>query len=151
MTITEFILARVEEDEAAARRARSAVSYRSGEWHADDADDEAPWLENGVYTYDVHHGSAFFATRLPQGASTHIARHDPARVLAECESKRRIVGLHTVDHRDDRDICAECGPEEDVRFQVDHYDRGWPCPTLRALAAVWADHPDYQPAWKVQQ
>jgi hypothetical protein len=60
------------------------------------------------------------------------------RGLAECEAKRRIVGLHGVDQDG---YCACCV-----------YDSGgldvWPCLTLRALAAIYADHPDYCGEWK---
>lgn len=62
----------------------------------------------------------------------HIARHDPARVLAEVEAKRQIVEHHGEPH--------EC-PEYDVAWDS-------PCPTLRHLAAVYADHPDYREEWK---
>ena len=48
----------------------------------------------------------------------------PARVLAECESKRRIVEM-----------------------AVDGYEYN-PNPTLRYLAAVHADHPDWREEWR---
>lgn len=54
----------------------------------------------------------------------------PARVLAQVAAMRRIVEWHATGH--------ECT----------HYlltDE--PCPTLRALASVWADHPDYSDEW----
>jgi hypothetical protein len=52
----------------------------------------------------------------------HIARHDPARVLADVEAKRRIV---------------EWDAEQPV-------DRG----VLNILASVYADHPDYREEWR---
>jgi Family of unknown function (DUF6221) len=57
----------------------------------------------------------------------------PARVLAECKAKRAIVGRHQ--QYEGNGICEECR----------HYD---PCDTLRFLAAVYADHPDYREEWK---
>ncbi|WP_434744798.1 DUF6221 family protein [Streptomyces sp. A-14] len=30
----------------------------------------------------------------------------------------------------------------------DHCERAAPCPDLRDLAAVYADHPDYQQEWR---
>ena len=66
------------------------------------------------------------------------------RVLAECAAKRRIVGLHYQDVVPGKFDLAE-----------DHAcDRGWgdvayteDCTTLRALAAVYSDHPDYRQEW----
>jgi hypothetical protein len=60
------------------------------------------------------------------------------RVLAESRAKRQIVGLHGID-RDG--YCACCVYDSgglDVR----------PCLTLRALAAVYADHSDYREEWR---
>jgi hypothetical protein len=92
VTLTEFLLTRIAEDEIAARMAVKAA------------------------------GASWSSKPRPRGFSTdvHVARHDPARVLAECEAKRVIV--------------KESKPDED-----------W---VLYVLAAVYADHPDYLPEWK---
>jgi hypothetical protein len=83
----------------------------------------------------------------------HFAQWNPARarVLAECEAKRRIVALHGdgghtvgwtkdvyggVDH-----ACLECGT-------FDEYGVEWPCTTLRILALLYTDHPDYVEEWR---
>jgi hypothetical protein len=50
--------------------------------------------------------------------------HDPARVLREVEAKRKILA------------------------QQPEHDRGRRNDVLRALAAVYEDHEDYDPAWK---
>jgi hypothetical protein len=63
----------------------------------------------------------------------HIARHDPARVLREVAAKRKILAEHAQGWG--HPCEAYTGPE-------------FPCPTLRALAGVWSDHPDYDPAWQ---
>lgn len=63
---------------------------------------------------------------------------DPARVLALCEAHRRIVEWHEPYRMASLDYCSSCG---DVP-QVDY-----PCPTLRALAVIYADHPDYRAEW----
>ena len=60
----------------------------------------------------------------------------PERALAECEAKRRVVEEHSPY---DEEWCSSCG---DVP-QVDY-----PCLTVRALAAVYADHPDYRDEWR---
>jgi hypothetical protein len=51
----------------------------------------------------------------------------------ECEAKRRIVELHRAK---DNGFCTHCNWK-------------WPCVTLRLLALPYADHPDYQPEWRV--
>jgi hypothetical protein len=66
--------------------------------------------------------------------SRHITRWDPARVLAECDAKRRIV-------EDLQDELANQHDPEPTTLQL--ADR-----TLRALALPYADHPDYREEWK---
>lgn len=91
----------------------------------------------------------------------HIARHDPARVLAEVEAKRRILRIHNTPAvvspklaalglregeapEDDRS-CMGCGLDEmDEPITADVNQ----CPILRALALPYADHPDYQEQWR---
>lgn len=51
-------------------------------------------------------------------AAGHIIRHDPARVLADVEAKRKIIDLHF----DRNDYCDVCGTL-------------WPCLTLQLLAS----------------
>lgn len=55
-------------------------------------------------------------------------------VLAECAAKRKIV--------------EECGPgvDEVCQSYAGNYVYA-PCPTLRAVAVPYADHPDYQQEW----
>jgi hypothetical protein len=59
--------------------------------------------------------------------AAHIARWDPARVLAECEAKRLLL---------QREPCDDTGVGDD------------PCHHLRALAVPYADHPDYREEWR---
>ena len=65
-----------------------------------------------------------------------------SRVLAEVEAKRTILELHADLHE-----CPGVGPGgwDGVA------DRDQPCPTLRHLAAVYADHAGYNPEWAPQQ
>jgi hypothetical protein len=56
----------------------------------------------------------------------------PQRILAECEAKRRIVGLVGPAH-DERDEPIPGSGLPDV---------------LAALALPYADHPDYREEWK---
>lgn len=132
MTITEFLLARIAEDEAEAQACVVEVGpTRAGELYEDgsglaeaDAFPSYPW---GVGPSEL----AYMA------GSGH-----PARVLAECEAKRQIIELHqrcnVHDHPGDEcDACQRCGDGSI-----------WPCDTLLAVASVYADHPDFDPAWR---
>lgn len=83
--------------------------------------------------------------------AVHIARHDPARVLAEVAAKRRIIDLHhslgPSAGTEDEVVCDACGPEEDISFRVETYGGRWPCTTLRLLASVYAGRPGWRSEW----
>lgn len=125
MTLTEFLLARIAEDEAWAREAAPSP------WSAYDSVTEDGWplFNYGDFGWSVH-GPGVETEDSQQGRATagHIARHDPARVLAECGAKRRMVRLHS--------------PHQLTADDV-------PCETLRALALPYADYPDFNPDWNV--
>lgn len=64
------------------------------------------------------------------------------RMLYECEAKRRIVeGRTGIPHPSDGCDGSCDGPN-------DHWHLVYEWDVLRALAAVYADHPDYREAWK---
>lgn len=78
----------------------------------------------------------------------HVARWDPARVVAEVAAKRAILDLHAIVSngcdKPDSDYCQEC-----------YYDRGYnpqgfpmPCPTVRLLALPYASNPGYEESWR---
>lgn len=75
----------------------------------------------------------------------HIARHDPARVLAEVEAKRRIVERYAETEKR-ADSCIRNGlssePDDEV---AERLALEWCC---RMLALPHAEHEDYQPEWK---
>lgn len=102
-----FLLARIAEDEAVARTASWTGSIDFGGEDALAADQS--------------------------GISRHIARWDPARVVAECTSKRALLDHHATTDAGECGICADG-------------HKGY-CWTVRLLAAPHADHPDYDPAW----
>lgn len=86
--------------------------------------EESGWHETeefGVQA-DVRHGRAEYPIVGFTPASAHIARHDPARVLREVDAKRRIL----------------------AEFRAFEMSEG----TVRALASVYADHPDYRKEWR---
>ena len=117
--LAAFLAARLDEDEAIARHAGSCDFY-------DDVDDSVPLADE----------------------RNHILRHAPARVLREVAAKRAILDVHsatypvTYPQPSGQPTCGVChaggwdwDPEQ------------WPCPTVRALAAVYSDHPDYRQEW----
>jgi len=117
--LTEFLLARIAEDEAVARE--QAATTQTGialEWER-----------------DVDYGERYLTI-------------DPARILAECEAKRRIVDLHATAAvwQLECPTCAVGAFEDHGTAEVDREPH--PCGTLRALALPYADHPDYRPEWK---
>jgi len=129
MTLTEFLLARIAED------AEMAQANLWLDWTAESDQIDARWwiASPGVGRL---YSTGYVGNGDSQPAARHIARHDPARVLAECAAKRAIVALHAVIPRpDDASYC-----EED--------EAPFPCPTLRALALPYAEHPDYDEAWR---
>lgn len=80
-------------------------------------------------------------------AAGHVVRWDPARVLAECAAKRRIIEEH--DNVNDGN-CGTC--------VVGHWGyptnggaspARWPCPTLLALAQPYAGRPGWREEWKL--
>lgn len=118
MTITEFLLARIAEDEAAAKHAGSFT----------------PWSD--TFQRDDY---------------GHLTIQ-PDRVLAECEAKRRIVALWDEVH-DPVDQALDPNPHdpgiepEDLYETHDGIDVTL-VDTFRAMATVYADHPDYDEAWR---
>lgn len=106
--LAEFLLARIDEESSLASAAD------------EDAQTRAPITDGLTAAADDHR-------------VVHMFRWSPARVLAECEAKRRIV--------------------EDYLSQLNSHQSGWDARTprdypLRALAAPYADHPDYRAEWK---
>lgn len=73
MTITEFLEARIAEDEALAREAEK--------WADDGPEPHLRWLGDG---------NDRLVNRFRQ-AGPHMAHWSPARVLAECAGKRALV------------------------------------------------------------
>ncbi|MEV7584406.1 DUF6221 family protein [Streptomyces erythrochromogenes] len=122
MALVQFLRARLDEDE------QIALSHRqwSPDWYFDDT--------AGEIRDSVNRGTvAFVPAELD---ATHIARHDPARALAEVEAKRRIIADY------ERYVAER-------RRAMGGWD-SYPgeSPILAALAAVYADHPDYRDDWR---
>ena len=144
--LAAWILARVADDEAVARAASKGHVWT--------------WADGGEVLL-TDHRSAFGRECIidTEGANppgpkpgAHIARHDPARVLAECTALRAVLEIHApVEVYRERPLaCTTCvKADEGGDYVIDEPEAVWPCPTLRALASIWADHPDFDPTWRL--
>lgn len=75
----------------------------------------------------------------------HIVRHDPARVMRGAAALRLVVAQHSTQPGGLTWACAGCPSSGHCNDpDVEHLDD---CPTLRALALTWAEHPDYLAEW----
>jgi len=149
MNITDFLEARIAEDEAAANNATGARWVVLSGVNASMVNIDPTNVRDEKWKYGRF---GHIATTSHDAAyAEHIARHDPARVLAECAAKRAIIAEHApVDYSGigmtSPNACSLCGTElsmSDWEWVLDSF----PCPTLKALAAIYRDHPDYQEAW----
>jgi len=139
-SLTEFLLARIAEDEAPTFE---LVPYEC----APGCCAPAGWVgAHCLICKTTDFGGTVEA--ITQLAHEHEdAFHQRQRALAECEAKRRIVDLHPV--RVERDwVNPVDGPAHEVN---EHYCAicGWvpdSCDTVKALALPYADHPDYRSA-----
>ena len=121
--LTAFLAARLDEDEAAAHAVEDNSEPRPGQWEADGND-----------ALRTHNGWVLATAGTPggefrPGVLAHLARHDPARVLREVQAGRAIMRYYGTP----------------LGFPG---EKGVPGPAMRALAAVYSDHPDYRPEWK---
>lgn len=122
--LVTWLRAQLDEDE------RVAQSATSGPWANDD-----PLARDGVFASaidgfvvdcDYPHMGPFAVHN-----ATHIARHDPTRVLADVEAKRAL--LDAFDEPTTVDNVAE---EEGL------------CRAVRIIATAYADRPGYLEEWR---
>ena len=139
MTIAEFLLARITEDEEAAQAAAEAARTAPSNDLSDRWEAMVVHSDSGK-PFGVIAGAPVQATRPTAFAHTveHIARHDPARVLADCEAKRRIVEELALPYIAERRRLMNGQPS----WEDEHPD------LLRLLALPYADHPDYREEWR---
>jgi hypothetical protein len=146
--IVEFLTARLDEDEATAKAAGVGIrdTWHIIEWHNGQ-------FEDGLTVSVDVHGIA--GTSITSGGAllrvdgAHIARHDPARVLREVAAKREHLRMYV----------QQRGMLDHIRTYWDQFTHdtritatalaGVLEAVVRQDAAVYADHPDYNPAWRV--
>lgn len=134
MTIIEFLEARIAEDEAAATRAAEVFP---GSWDIEDRGHHAHVVCDGP---NFHHVSELDQQQAPNawlgGALQNVANFQPARVLAECAAKRAIIAEYDGLTFEQRKTFDAWEPYRSVMRNV-----------LAQMAAVYKDHPDYEPEW----
>ncbi|MGA4864080.1 DUF6221 family protein [Streptomyces lavendulocolor] len=143
MDLIKFLRARLDEDAEAAHT-----------W----PDDQRHWTERGSRNLDYASGSSESVSAISVGGSgplgweriyvkrdvahlsLHIARHDPARVLAEVDAKRQMIDEYA---RNAEAAEAEQCPNEwnGGIDKLGHF-------VLPLLALPYADHPDYRDEWR---
>lgn len=159
MTITEFLLARLAEDEAVAQAAANASLTDEPEfaWHRDSdwtlSSDDWTVITQSTRTIfgccmDEKHVDGRGIGVASSAEVNHIARHDPARALREVAAKRRMVELC-----EQWPIMVEAMDEPRRWLTTEAYraetGRDWPStdPMIRALASVYSDHEDWREEW----
>ena len=164
--LAEFLLARILGDEAAAR---ATTPVPRGEWIATrdkhDPDDAPTALisgrnpDEGDVFLDDPEGYRYGAECIVHAADyqddaesnlCHIARWDPARVLAECEAKRRIVDAYQdAKHHYDEEHDVDGAPKYSDGAVWAFLDKleVWE-QALKLIALPYADHPDYRQEWR---
>jgi hypothetical protein len=130
--LVEFLRARLDEDEVAA----SAAS--PGPWHVNDESDTVLAVDD----IEVAEGFALSGPQL-RATTAHVARHDPARVLADVEAKRLLIEHAETVSSMDGQIEGGWGTRGSVPWNEDEGIR-----LLRLLALPHADHPDYDESWR---
>lgn len=131
MGIVEFLEARIAEDEADALPFRNELG-ETKQWQCDEIGGAVRYV--GPRPFGLPDLLAKFEIHA-EGA--HVARWDPSRVLAECAAKRVIVGTYKA-------VAANRNEVTTVQW---HEERAL-LTSLRALADVYKDHPDYSQEWK---
>jgi hypothetical protein len=150
--ITAFLEKCLAEDEAVAR------ACKPGPWMEGS---ERPHLVNGViygqstgwpgggHLEQVCMVNIDYAGEAGPANLAHMVRHDPARVLAEVETKRAILRLHMTSYTelDDgtrRYFCQDRATDPDFNGDL------WaPCLTARLVAAPYAGRDGWDGKWAV--
>ena len=127
--LARFLRDRLDEDK---RQAEAAMTYAAADWFIETSGIVTTGPDGDAYTDD-------------REVAAHIARHDPARVLAEVDVKRRAL-----------DEYVATGEAMDQAFR-DNNTAGYNSASaerkvleriIRREATVHADHPDYREGWR---
>ncbi|KOV86082.1 MULTISPECIES: DUF6221 family protein [unclassified Streptomyces] len=132
--LVQFLRDRLDEDEQTARAAAP------GPWRQDEPE-RRDFVRSAGDGYVVDCSGS----RTPRENAEHVARHDPARVLRDIEARRALLAEHELVPSNQGALgCAVCVATPSWGLEV----VSGPCTTLRLLASVHADHPDYREEWR---
>lgn len=170
MTLAEFILARIEDDEDVARRAAYPPDGHypemilAGQILGPPVTGEWAWYGNCEETHTVRRyddGGAIVAEIPPDPGGVvarFVTRFDPARVLAECAALRAVVARYEQAERlrqANAEKHAEVSrggldnQEQIMALRVHGYELQGRLDGLlyavTTLATIWSDHEDYRP------
>jgi hypothetical protein len=156
--LVEFLEARLAEDEAIALKSGGSeaewlyraeydnetgnevvwANSRNEEWLG--PAQKKPYVSYGRYVTMDHEGCL---PAVDEDDGTHIARHDPARVLREVAAKRAV--MIAADDATSYDMTVEGDRGVGSRNMIEDPYVG--DVILRALASAYSDHPDFNPDW----
>jgi hypothetical protein len=147
-----FLTARWDEDEA---MARAAIEKSAGVGVYGEQDRTGRWraTTDGIYA-DTPYSNGPFAVgtyeHLDKEVGAYIAAYDPSRVLADIAAKRRMLAelvpmIETLEEIDElasnavlpAEYCGAIGRDRSASTRL-----------LRLLAAPYAEHPGFDPAWR---
>jgi hypothetical protein len=131
VTLIEFLRARYDEDEQVASMAAGPIGHR--------------WQPNPAGGLSGRDGPMRVHLEDRQ-CLPHIARHDPARVLADVAAKRAIIA-------DCTEMLKMCQVDRggNLGRPGEHMMGDFGRWILQKIAAPYADHPDFDPAWQPAQ
>jgi hypothetical protein len=131
MTLAEFLTARLDEDEAAAKQSAALFTCfeaKPGDWTRLMCDPVMGPFGGQSSARDV-------VTGMYVGKMS-----DPARALREAEAKRAILAMWQEPEPDRYLATGEIVAQVAVSGAIGR--------VVRELAAVWRDHPDYDETWE---
>lgn len=133
-----FLRACLDDDERVAREALHDDAVRPGQWTTEHHGmGREPNTCHIAEDRSGHYWSVAHDVFIPNAA--HIARWDPARVLADIDAKRRIIDEHSLESNG---ACRVCTLGWSAR------PAAYPCPTVRLLALPYADREGYREEWR---
>jgi predicted membrane-bound dolichyl-phosphate-mannose-protein mannosyltransferase len=136
ISIDAFLTARYNEAAAVARDAAAASGYVDRRPIPDWTTDGHSIVAGGVIAAGIQGA-------LDPPVAWHIVQHDPAHVLADLAAKRSVVEDYVV-------LAASNALERDEVIRAAYgvaVKSLWL--VLRRFAAVYAAHPDFVPAWRI--
>lgn len=156
--LTQWLSEQLDEDERIARAAshvlRDGAHWSLDEWHG--REQPHSLIAQGTAEQPVALGH-FTADPVPTEQALHIAAHDPARVLREIDSKRRIIDAYETtvlaveDLRATRERLSVKGQDTlmtDLDLESAVHKRDALQGVLRLLALPYEDRPGYREEWR---